>query len=1055
MSQAKRPRVFNIPASAPFLPTLIAALRNGELVPGFAPRDPLELARATLYLPTKRACRMAREAFLEALEVDAAVLPRIVPLGSIDEDEFAFAETAGDPLELPPAIGGYERRALLAKLILAWASHPDIRGSAGAPLVANSPSAAFALAAHLARLIDDVTTRQVSWQKLDELVPDALDPYWQYTLKFLKIAREHWPQVLQTRGAIEPAARRDKLIEAEANRLRAKPDGPVIAAGSTGSMPSTATLIATIATLPHGAVVLPGLDTDLDEASWQLVAGSDSVPPAAGHPQFTMQALLTRMELQRSDVKVLGASIFDRREVLTSEALRPAATTDQWPARLARNEVASRIAAGLNGLTLIEAANAEEEALAIAVALREAVETGKSAALVTPDRALARRVAAALARWNITAEDTGGEPLPATPAGVFARLAAEIALNGLAPVPLLALLKHPLLRLGRAAHGWDRGITAIERAVLRGPRPRADCAGLAQALAATRNEWDRLKRKEPSEIHPSDARALLFADDFDAAAELVGLLGPALAPLEQRAREKNLAFSTLALLHRDAVAALSSNSFREASRTALGDASRPAGTIAAFEGEDGHALDEAFEEIAAQSDEADMAIAPQDYLELFAAVAADRTVHRTRAADGRVRIYGVLEARLVEADRMILGGLVEGTWPPDVGSDPWLSRPMRHRLGLDLPELRIGLRAHDFAQLLGGPDVFLTRATKLGGAPTVASRFLQRLAAVAGPGWKGAQKQGETYLAWARMLDQPSGAAKPVTRPAPKPPRDTRPISLSVTEIETWLRDPYSIYAKHVLRLQPLEEVDTPPGARDRGTVIHGAIAEFTESYKDKLPDDPLGELLRLGEKYFAPLKDFPEARAFWWPRYLRIARWFVDFEQGRRAGLAKLDAEIRGAIDIAAGARTFKLRARADRIERLPDGRYAILDYKTGQVPTAPQVRSGLAPQMTLEGAILRQGGFGDLPPGEIAEFMYVQLRGGDPPGEPKPIAWKDTTPDEQAVAALRRLTKVVTEFEKETQGYPSKERPMFMRRRGGDYDHLARVREWSLFGMEEGDAE
>jgi ATP-dependent helicase/nuclease subunit B len=213
--------------------------------------------------------------------------------------------------------------------------------------------------------------------------------------------------------------------------------------------------------------------------------------------------------------------------------------------------------------------------------------------------------------------------------------------------------------------------------------------------------------------------------------------------------------------------------------------------------------------------------------------------------------------------------------------------------------------------------------------------------------------------------------------------------------------------------------------------------------------------LLRLGEKYFAPLHDFPEARAFWWPRYLRIARWFVDFEQVRRAGLSKLEAEIRGTHKIDAGGRTFVLRARADRIERLPDGRYAILDYKTGQVPTPPQVRSGLAPQMTLEGAILREGGFGDLPPGEIAEFIYVSLRGGDPPGEPKPIQWKDTTPDAQAAIALQRLTKVVQKFEEETQGYPSKERPMFMRRRPGDYDHLARVREWSLFGMEEGEGE
>ena len=1038
---AGRSRVFTIPASAPFLPTLVSALRSGELIEGFAPRDPLELARATLYLPTKRACRVAREVFLDVLGVDAAVLPRIVPLGNIDEDEFAFAESAvaKGVLDLPPAIGGYERQALLAKLILAWAAQPKVRGIEGAPLVAHSPSAAFALAGQLAQLIDDMTTRQVPWEKLDELVPDALDQYWHYTLEFLQIARDAWPKMLAARGAIEQATRRDRLIEAEAARLAADPEGPVIAAGSTGSMPATAALIATIAKLPHGAVVLPGLDTDLDDAAWQSISGSDQIAPAAGHAQFTMQALLTRMQLQRADVRPLGASTFDRREILISETLRPAATTDVWPKRLARNDVASRIAAGLNGLTLIEAANAEEEAMAIAIALREAVERGKSAALVTPDRALARRVIAALARWRIIADDTGGEPLPATPAGIFARLVSEVALGGAAPVPLLALLKHPLLRLGAKPHALRRGVTALERALLRGPRPRTGTAALAHALAATRSEWDKLKRREASEIHPSDPRALLTAHDFDAAADVVARLWRAIDALEKCAAERTLSFSALASHHREAVDALSRHETEHA----------------AFAGEDGVALAAAFDIICAQSADADLPIAPHDYLELFTATLADHAVHRQAVPHAQIHIYGLLEARLTQADRVILGGLVEGVWPPEVGNDPWLSRPMRHALGLNLPELRIGLTAHDFAQLLGGEDVFLTRATKLGGAPTVASRFLQRLAAVAGGGWTEVTKQGEKYLAWARTIDQPDGPARPVTRPVPKPPRDVRPLSLSVTEIETWLRDPYSIYAKHVLRLQPLNDVDTPPGARDRGTVIHGAIAEFTETYKDRLPDDPLAELLRLGEKYFAPLKDFPEARAFWWPRYLRIARWFADFEAGRRRNLSKLEAEIRGKLDVALGDRTFTLRARADRIERLSDGRYAILDYKTGSVPTASQVRSGLSPQLTLESAILRGGGFGDLASAPIAELTYVSLRGGEPAGEPKPIAWTDTTPDIEATTALRRLTAVVMRFEDEATGYPSKERPMFLWRRGGDYDHLARVKEWSQFGMEEGTGE
>ena len=325
-------------------------------------------------------------------------------------------------------------------------------------------------------------------------------------------------------------------------------------------------------------------------------------------------------------------------------------------------------------------------------------------------------------------------------------------------------------------------------------------------------------------------------------------------------------------------------------------------------------LAEAFDEIATAGH---LGVLPADYPELFRAAIADRPVRRPEA-DVRVRIYGPLEARLQSVDRLVLGGLVEGVWPPQTRADPWLSRPMRHELGLDLPERRIGLSAHDFAQALGAPEVILSRAAKLGGAPTVASRFVQRLAAVAGEArWQGALERGERYLAWARSLDAPALQKRsPCTRPEPKPPRAARPKSLSVTEIELWLRDPYSIYARHILRLRPLDPVDTPPGARDRGTVVHGAIGVFTERYKDALPDNALEELLRLGEEHFARLDDVPDAKAFWWPRFLRIAHWFAEFESARRKDVARLDAEVRGTLEIPLPDGVFTLRARADRIE-------------------------------------------------------------------------------------------------------------------------------------------
>ena len=1029
------PRVFTIPASAPFLPTLITALVSGKLGLRIAD-DPLALAATTLYLPTRRACRLMRDAFLDVLKTDAAILPRIVALGDIDEDEIAFAEAAtgelaADALALPPALGGLERRLLLTELVAKWANAPEVHGAGGGPLVAQTPAAACALADDLARLIDDMTTRGVSWDRLDDLVPDMFDRYWQLTLRFLQIAREAWPRVLAERDCIEPAKRRDALIKAEAARLARKTDGPVIAAGSTGSIPATAELIATIARLPHGAVVLPGLDTDLDEDSWRLIAGDEGrgIAPAPGHPQFALQALLARIGVVREAVVKLADAT--GREQLLSEALRPAAATDLWQQRAADPAFGAHADAAMAKISVIEAANAEEESLAIAVALREAVHQGKTAALVTPDRALGRRVKAALARWNIAAEDSGGEALAETPAGIFARLAAETALGRLAPVTLLALLKHPLLRVGGPRR--DRAIAALERAVLRGPRPRAGSDGLAHALKTFRAQLQKFHSKEESDLHHSDPRVGLYDDELADAAEFVAALACALEPLESIANQSHR-LSEVAGRHREVLAALS----------------RHDGDEAAFAGADGSKLADALDELATSKAAAALLVDTSDYVELFSAALADRVVRPPPRPGARVRILGTIEARLTECDRVVLGGLVEGTWPPESRADAWLSRPMRLDLGLDLPERRVGLTAHDFAQLLGTEEVILSHAAKIAGTPTVPSRFVQRLAAVAGAErWKAAIHRGEAYLSWARALDRPEHVTA-AAQPAPKPPAAARPKRLSVTDIEDWLRDPYTIYAKYILRLAPLDAVDLSPGAAERGTIIHNAIRDFTERYRDRLPADPARELIELGRPHFAELDDFPEARAFWWPRFQRIAHWFAGWEAARRPDIRALVAEIRGKIEIPLPEDAFTLNGIADRIERHADGRYVILDYKTGSARTEKQVRTGLAPQLTLEAAILRKGGFPDIAAGSsVAQIGYVLLKGGARPGEPKLINFTEGTADSQADHALKKLTALAARFAKESEPYRSLVHPMWTTHYG-DYDHLARVKEWSATGGE-----
>jgi ATP-dependent helicase/nuclease subunit B len=1035
------PRVFTIPASVPFLPTLIEVLAEGRLVPGFPrSRDPLALAEATLYVPTRRAARLAREHFLDAIKAEAAILPRIVAIGDVDEDEIAFAEAASGPiagatLELPEALGGYQRRMVLAELILKWATARDTGGESGASLIAHSPAAALSLADELARLMDDMTTRQVPWSKIDGLVPDDLDPYWQSTLDFLKIVREFWPAILAEHGKVEPAERRDRLIAAEAKRLESAGGGPVIAAGSTGSMPSTALLLATIAKLPQGAVVLPGLDTNLDDAAWELIAGDQDGQSAPGHPQFAMQALLRRIGITRDMVTALAPARPYGRERIVSEVLRPAAATEHWQARLRAPGFAAQADKAFADVAMIEAGNAEEEALAIAIALREAVqEPHTSAALVTPDRALARRVLATLQRWNVAVDDSGGDKLSDTSGGVFARLVAEVALGGLEPVPLLALLKHEKFRLAADAGAHAPAIAALELAILRGPRPKRGSDGLVKALASFRAELKKFRHGEDT-LHRSDPRVQLSEAELDAAVDLVARLKSALAPLEDLG-EKRLPFAEIAARHRGVIEALCADAHGRSS-------------IDVRDGDD-EPLAKAFDDILEHSR---IAIAKAEYADLLRAAIADRVVRRPEA-NVRVRIFGLLEARLQSVDRMVLGGLVEGVWPPETRADPWLSRPMRHELGLDLPERRIGLSAHDFAQGLGNREVILTRASRLAGAPTVASRFVQRLAAVAGAvRWQAVCARGEKYLALARALDAPI-EVKPADRPAPTPPLEARPMQLSVTDIENWLRDPYTIYAKHVLRLIPLEEVDTPPGAADRGSVIHAAVGAFTEKYRDHLPDDPEQKLIAIGKEKFAPLADYPEARALWWPRFLRIAKWFAKFEQTRRAEITTLHAEISGRLEIPLPIGVFRLTARADRIEQRSDGSYAILDYKTGTVPSARQVGAGLAPQLTLEAAILQGGGFAGIAAGAaVGELAYVALRGGETAGEEKTVKFKDSDANAQAQYALKRLVEVAAKFTEASRPYYSLVHPMWTTRYG-DYDHLARVKEWSLSGGSDGGA-
>ena len=410
------PRVFTIPPSVPFLPTLIGALKDGRLVEGLSAADPLALADATIFLPTRRACRLARDAFLDVLGVDAAVLPRIVPIGDIDEDELVFADMATggaacDALDLPPALGGLERRFLLARLVRMGRADRARPGSRRWWCAIRRRRSA--LADDLARLMDDMTTRDVPWQRLDGLVPDDLDEYWQLHAAIpADRARDLAGDPRRTRrhragGATRPPDRR----RSRASCVAPRPSGDCggidrLHAGdrASSSPPSPACPMARWccrASTPSST-----RNCGMPSAAWRSrarIASAGSRPPAIRHAC----ACLPRIGIARRDVAILAAPSPDGRETLASEALRPAATTDKW-LDAGWASIGAAVATALAGVTVIHAANAEDEALAVAVALREALPNRtRIAALVTPDRALARRVAVTLRRWNIAADDFG------------------------------------------------------------------------------------------------------------------------------------------------------------------------------------------------------------------------------------------------------------------------------------------------------------------------------------------------------------------------------------------------------------------------------------------------------------------------------------------------------------------------------------------------------------------------------------------------------------------------------------------------------------------------
>lgn len=954
--------VYTIQAGVPFLDALAHGLLARHPLDG----DPFALADVTVFLPTQRAARALEDAFVLYLAKrgpGALLLPRLKALGEADEEELALAAT-GEAPEIPPAISHSHRLLRLAQCLRRLAA---------------SLEEALSWAQSLARFLDEVLIEEADLSQIAAAVPEALAAHFGASREFLRILAEHWPAILEEDGVVERAQRRRLLLDAQSRALQAKPAGVIYVAGSTGTVPATRRLMQSVLELPRGALILPGLDRVLDDRSWAAIDDS--------HPQSGLKQLL--IALNRSRAEILDwpyaeeAPAARARSQLLAEILRPAPTTESWAQAFAAHSLKE----ALNGVSLLIARDRAEEARAIALALRETLEWPEmSAALVTPDRALARRVAAELGRWGVTVDDSAGVPLLETREARLLRLLLAALHAELAPVPLLALLKHPSVLLEESEATHARAVCALERSALRGPRP---VPGI-----------EILRTSEP------------------AAMALLARLEAALRPLTTLARETVPAarwVEALCAAGEACAARLWTGATSEALATLLAE-------IGAAKGPD---------------------LTRSEFSALFEQAGRGRAVRPRARTHPRLAIWGPLEARLQSADLLILGALNEGVWPAIADIDPWANRAMRKAMGMSPPERWIGLSAHDFASLAASSRVMLTAAEKIDGSPARPSRFLMRLENFLGGRKEAEKRMGAPHGAWARQIVSVA-RYRPVASPQPTPAWALRPRKFSITEIKTLRRDPYAIFARRILKLEPLEPLGAEVGPREMGTLFHAILKDFVEQFPDALPGDAERVLIELADRHFAAGEFAPELSLLWRRRFARAARRFLDWERAHRVGARAVAVEIKGAIELPLKPSPIVLRGQIDRIDAdRVSGALHILDYKTGAVPSEDQVVAMLDPQLALGALLALRGGL-DLHAETVDRLSYLGVGGGKRAIEsPK---FTDCVP-ELIAETERGLLALLARYDEPATPYlswPLRERV----KDKGDFDLLARVAEWRIAG-------
>jgi len=950
------PRVLALPPGADF-PTLLAQGLRQRL----RGAPPETMARVEVFVNTARMQARLRDALIAQ---GPGFLPRIR----------LIADLAGDSAEEP----------LGARLELAQLIRALLRSDPGlAPL-----SAAFPLAESLFRFLDEMMAEGVSLDRLDTLDVSHHSLHWERSLRFIRLIAR-----VQGLGAGTQARLAAAVARLAADWQAAPPANPVIVAGSTGSRGPTAAFMRLIARLPQGAVVLPGFDFDMPPALFDAL---QNPLEHEDHPQFRFARLLASLNLGAAQVRpwVDTPPPDPARNALVSLALRPAPVTDQW---LTDGPAQGDLRQATANMTLIEAPDARAEALAIAFCLRNCVVEGKKAALITPDRTLARRVTAVLDRWLLRPDDSAGRPLDLSAPGRFLRQVAALLLRPVSAEDLIALLKHPL-----AASETGRG--------------------------------DHLRHLRDLELHCRD-RAIPFPDDArlhdwatrhedrrDWADWVIEGLRLAQMPGERP-------FADWVTAHRDL-----------AEYWARGPGGTGSGAL--WDQDAGEAALTLLTRLADNANSGGILTA-RDYSAVLETLLAADQVREAGSTHPGILIWGTLEARAQGADLVILGGLNEGVWPAAPAPDPWFNRQMRLDAGLLLPERQIGLSAHDFQQAIGAPEVILSRALRDAEAQTVPSRWLNRLINLTAglPAQSGdlaldaMRARGRRWLDQARRFEAdlstvPEGCARRNPRPAPAPPALARLTELPVTRIETLVRDPYAIYAERILKLRVLRPLAPEADARQRGTVLHRIPEDYVRRHPPGSPGS-VEAFLAIAETVLAEDCAWPAIRAHWLARLDRVAAGFVNWN-------AALDGELvlrekRGALVL--GTPPFTLTGQPDRIDRDPDGRLRLYDYKTGSLPSKKQMIH-FNKQLLLLSIMATEDAFG-LGPAEVAEARFIGLGS----------AFKEQVV-EVGADDLRKhrdeFLRLIALYRRPGQGFTA-QRAVDLERGMRDYDPLSRRGEWA----------